>query len=298
MSFATRNSLVLGVLLILILCAGIYERNFKIGDELRALDEKISKLDTELRNTPDLLGQYNSTQAELSQWEKRWKDRAREIPTQDITAQTFAYLNEAVFSSHPIRMDVEYEGAKQQSSSGYAIYLLRGEASFYSMYHLISSLENGQRLIKFPKITLRGVISHREGEEETFPGVQFDAEMWAYYAPLAELSTGFVWRDTLGSEIEFSPFWPEISAEIPPNREDLVEVDHSQLMAVTPGRAFISDQKGKLRTLGIGDNVYLGYVSKILPEDGMVEFVLNKAGIVETVTLRVQRQGPENLEKK
>jgi hypothetical protein len=195
-------------------------------------------------------------------------------------------------------VDVEYIGTKQQSNFGYAIYLLHGEATFYSLYQLICYLENGQRLIKFPKLALRGVISQRAGEEKTLPRVQFDAEMWAYYAPLAELSTGFVWRDTLDSSIDSGLFWPMISAEVPANREDLVEVDHSQLMAVTPGRAIINDQKGRLRPLGVGDNVYLGYVSKILPEDGIVEFVLNKAGIAETVTLTVQRQAPENPQRR
>lgn len=290
--------MVLAVLLVLILCAGIYMRSFKIREELRALDEKTEKLDTELKNTPDLLGQYNSTQAELTRWEERWKHRAKEIPMQDITAQTYAYLNDAVFASDPMRLDIDYEGTKQQPNSGYAIYLLRGEASFYSMYQLITYLENGQRLIKLPKIALRGVLSHREGEEESYPVLQFDVELWTYYTSSAELSTGFAWEDTLGSEIDYSPFWPMISAEIPPNKEDLVEVDHSQLMAATAGKAFISDQKGKLRVLSVGDNVYLGYVSKILPEDGIVEFVLNKAGIPETVTLRVRFQGPEDLQKK
>lgn len=298
MSFATRNSLVLGVFLVLILCVGIYQRHFKIRDELRTLDEEIQKLDTEFRNTPDLLGQYNSTQAELTRWEERWSHRAKEIPMQDITAQTYAYLNRAFFSSDLIRMDVEYQGVKQQSNFGHGVYLLRGEGTFHSLYRLVSALENGQRLMKFPKITLRGVISRQEGEEENLPVVQFDAEIWAYYTSLAELSTGFTWRDTLGSSIDFSPFWPMISAELPPNKENLVEVDRSHLMAVTPGKAFITDQKGKLRSLGIGDIVYLGYVSKILPEDGIVEFVLNKGGIPETVTLSVRFQGPENVERK
>jgi hypothetical protein len=298
LSFAARNSLVLGVLVVLILAAGIYVRNFKIGEELRALDEEIQARDARIKNAPDLLGQYNSTRAELTRWEEHWNHRTKEIPREDVTAQTYAYLNDAIFSSHPIRADIEYQGTKLQSSSGYATYLLRGEASFYGLYSLIAHLENGERLMKFPKVTLRGVVSRRERGEDTFPGVQFDLEMQAYYAPNAELSTGFAWKDTLGSSIDFSPFWPMISAEIPPNREDLVEVDHSQLMAVTPGRAIINDQKGRLRSLGVGDNVYLGYVSKILPEDGIVEFVLNKAGIAETVTLTVQRQAPENLQRK
>jgi len=39
-------------------------------------------------------------------------------------------------------------------------------------------------------------------------------------------------------------------------------------------------------TLEEGDEVYLGYVTKIVPEEGRVEFTLNKGGIVERFELR------------
>jgi hypothetical protein len=298
MSFATRNTLVLGVLLVFVLSIGVYQIYFKDRKELQALDEQIEKLDTELANTPDLLNQYNHAQAELTRWEERWNHRVKDIPTQDVTGETNAYLNSAIRLSLPIRIDIDYAGPKQQSNFGYGTYLIRGEASFFSLYDFTSYLEDGQRLLRFPKLTLRQTIAHREGGKEPYPAVYFEAEMWAYYTSLSELSSSSAWSDTLGSPIDSNPFWPLVSAEIPSNTEGLVDVDQAVLAAVIPGKALVNDQKGRLRVLSVGDSVYLGYVSKISPEDASVEFVLNKGGIGGTVTLKVRFRRPEDLEKK
>jgi hypothetical protein len=298
MSFSTRNTLVLGVLLVFVLSIGVYQMYFKDRKEVQNLDEQIERLDAELVNTPDLVNQYNQAQAELTRWEERWNHRVKDIPVQDVTGETNAYLNNAIRLSLPIRIDIDYAGPKQQSNFGYGIYLIRGEASFFSLYDFTSYLENGQRLLRFPKLTLRQTISHGEGKEEPYPAVYFEVEMWAYYTSLAEFSSGFAWSDTLYSSIDSNPFWPLVSAEIPPNKEGLVDVDQAVLAGVIPGKALVNDQKGRLRVLSVGDSVYLGYVSKISPEDASVEFVLNKGGIGGTVTLKVRFRRPEDLEKK
>jgi hypothetical protein len=298
MSFATRNTLVLGVLLVFVLSIGVYKTYFKDRKEVLALDEQIENLDAELASTPDLVNQYNQAQAELTRWEERWNHRVKDIPAQDVTGETNAYLNNAIRLSLPIRIDIDYAGAKQQSNFGYGTYLIRGEASFFSLYDFTSYLEDGQRLLRFPKLTLRQTIAHREGDGDPYPAVYFEAEMWVYYTSLSELSSSSAWSDTLGLPIEYNPFWPLISTEIPANKEGLVDVDQASLAAVIPGKAFVNDQKGRLRALSVGDSVYLGYVSKISPEDASVEFVMNKGGIGGTVTLKVRFRRPEDLEKK
>ena len=55
-----------------------------------------------------------------------------------------------------------------------------------------------------------------------------------------------------------------------------------------PGKAFVVDQKNNFRTLEPGDEVYLGYVTKLLPEQGRIECTLNKGGIFEKVELKIR----------
>jgi hypothetical protein len=288
LSFATRNSIALGILLVLIFAGGGYWTSIRQPEKLRSLDDQIKKVDFELMNTPDLLSMYNSVQAGLAQWEERWNRRTKDIPTQDITTQTNAYLNSVILSSGRIQVDVQYTGPKQEAKFGYNTYGLRGQGPFYSLFRFIWYLENGRRLFKFPKMVLREAISRDTPEETPSPVVQFEAEMRAYFTSLSELSSSVAWRDTAAAFIDTNPFWPLVRPDLPKNTEGLLEVDHAELKAVIPGKAFVSDPKGKVWTLSVGDNVYLGYVSKISPENGSVEFVLTKGGISETFTLKVR----------
>jgi hypothetical protein len=296
--FATRNSIALGVLLVLILVGGGYWTSLRQPEKLHNIEEQIKKVDFELLNTPDLLSMYNSVQSELTEWEERWGRRTKDIPTQDVTTETNAYLNSVILSSGRVKVDVQYMGPKQEGKYGYNVYSLRGEGPFYSLFRFIWYLENGRRLFKFPKMVLKEIIAQDSPGEEKSPVVQFQAEMRAYYSSIVDLSGNVAWRDTAAAFIDTNPFWPLVRPDLPKNTEGLLELARAELKAVIPGKAFISDSKGKLWTLGVGDNVYLGYVSKISPEDGAVEFVLNKAGISEIVVLKVRFRSPESEVKR
>lgn len=293
MPFATRNSIALGVLLILILAGGGYWTSIRQPEKLHSIEAQIKKVDFELMNTPDLLSMYNSVQAELGQWDDRWNRRTKDIPTQDVTTQTNAYLNSVILSSGQIQVDVQYTGPKQDPKFGYNGYSLRGEGPFYSLFRFIWYLENGRRLFKFPKMVLRQAIARDTPSAAPSPVVQFEAEMRAYFTSLSELSSSVAWRDTTAAFLDTNPFWPLVRPDLPRNTEGLLEVDRAELKAVIPGKVFVSDSKNKLWTLSVGDNVYLGYVSKISPEEGSVEFVLNKGGISETIVLKVRFRSPE-----
>jgi hypothetical protein len=291
--FATRNSIALGILLVIILAGGGYWTSIREPGKLHKIEVQIKRADFELMNTPDLLSMYNSAQAELTQWEDRWNRRTKDIPSQDVTTETNTYLNSVILSSGRIQVDVQYKGPKQEAKFGYNTYSLHGEGPFYSLYRFIWYLENGRRLFKFPKMVMREIISRDTPGEGPTPIVQFEAEMRAYFTSLTELSSSIAWRDTAATFIDTNPFWPLVRPDLPKNAEGLLEVEHAELKAVIPGKAFVSDQKGKLWTLSVGDNVYLGYVSKISPEEGSVEFVLNKGGINETYILKVRFRSPE-----
>ena len=287
MQFATRNSLVLGIALVVVVMFGVYWTNIRQPEGLRRTKEEIKRIDIELANTPDLVSQYNMMSAELVHWEKRWNQRSKDIPTRDITAATNAYFNSLILSSGRVKLDVQYLGSKQEPTFGYNIYNLKGEGLFPSLYRFISYLENGRRLFKFNKLMFREIMAKGPGEQDAHPSVQYELELRAYFTPLVELSSSVAWRDIGTQALLVDPFWPLVRPEVPRNAENLVEVEQSKLTAVISGKAFIIDQAGKPRTLGLGDRVYLGYLSKIIAEEGKVEFVLNKGGISETFVLKV-----------
>ncbi|MDR9410662.1 MAG: hypothetical protein RI573_17590, partial [Balneolaceae bacterium] len=81
-----------------------------------------------------------------------------------------------------------------------------------------------------------------------------------------------------------NPYYPLIRP-IPPNEENLPNVEASRLIALTGRTAHIIDQTGVLKRLTIGDRVYLGRLSNINLDAREVIFQLNRGGIADTVTL-------------
>jgi len=85
-------------------------------------------------------------------------------------------------------------------------------------------------------------------------------------------------------------FYPLIRNEIPPNNDKLLDVQSAQLLALIPDGAFLVDASGTTYLLWEGDQVYLGYLTNINYQDNQVNFVLNKGGIIENVTLKLEKE--------
>ena len=68
---------------------------------------------------------------------------------------------------------------------------------------------------------------------------------------------------------------------------NLLDVATINVKAVASGKALVMDPAGRLITLQIGDEVYLGKMTATHPQEGAVEFTLNNGGIIETVSKQI-----------
>jgi hypothetical protein len=175
---------------------------------------------------------------------------------------------------------------------------LKGEAPFENFYRFIWYLENGRRLYKIQKLNVKGLeVAPKEDE----PGgilVTFEMVVHAYFSSVAELASAPGERTITPNYLRVDPFNPVISSDIPANLRKLIEIERSDLKAVIPGKAFLLDQTNTIRTLTEGDEVYLGYVTKIDPEQGRIECTLNKGGIIEKVELKIRYGIQQNVVQK
>jgi hypothetical protein len=149
-------------------------------------------------------------------------------------------------------------------------------------------LEFGPRLMKLVNLDVREVHSVNDDMGRIEHTVQFDADLLAYSSPLPAFADSILSAQPGAARfapIEHDPFTSLVVPEIPPNTFNLVNAERSTLLAIMKGRAFISDQNNQLVMLAEGDEVYLGYVSKIMPERHQVLFMLNKGGLVERYML-------------
>ncbi len=290
MTYIIRNTVVLGSVLAVILILGIYLTSFSLPKKLNAIEKDIKRIQVELQNTPDLANQYNVTAATLADMKKRWETRNKDIPPKDITGETYGYLNHTIDVSGEIKMDMTYVGPKDFGRYGYNVYTIKGEAPFGNLYRFIWLAENGRRLLKISNMSLRGYESVTKDTREFKELVLFDIELQSYFSTIPELNNAPNQQNPVPVSLASNPFFPLITHEIPPPQAGEIEIERSDLKAVANGKAFIIDQNQKSRVLEEGDKVYLGYVTKIYPNEGKIECLLNRGGVAERYELKI-RQG-------
>ena len=130
MSYKVRNSILLGVLVLLIVGVGTYVRAFHMPKKERTITAEIKKIDEELSNTPNLIHEYNTLSETVAETKKRWESRNKEIPPEDLTGKTYDYFsglieksggsNEdaiAFLKKRAMELEKEYEQTEKKSNS-------------------------------------------------------------------------------------------------------------------------------------------------------------------------------------
>ena len=115
-------------------------------------------------------------------------------------------------------------------------------------------------------------------------------EVHVYYATNDRFATAEFVENNLSTQPIYDAFYPLIRNEIPPNVDNLLDVQGAKLLALIPEGAFISDSKGDTYLVWEGEKVYLGYVTKIDYDHNTVSFILNKGGIIEKTDLELQKE--------
>ncbi|MCB2204188.1 hypothetical protein KQI65_05515 [bacterium] len=295
MPYAVRNSIILAVLLILVGGAGAGYIYFYQDSTIEELQAQRKQIQDQLGDADDLFDRLVSVQEKVEVLNASWRQRPKTLPLLEEASNTNIYLNDILNLSPELDLNVFTEEEVDQNACGYVRYHLAGQGPFESFALLVEYLEFGPRLIKLSNIDVREVHAVDEENGSIRHTVQFDIDMLAYFStqePFADTLEARNVAMTYIPPIQHNPFRSLVVPDIPPNTFDLPNVENSTLLAIMKGRAFISDQNNQLIMLSEGDEVYLGYVSKIMPERRQVLFLLNKGGIIERymLTLRLDNQ--------
>jgi hypothetical protein len=261
-------------------------------EEIQAERQQIQE---QLGDADDLFDRLVSVQERVEVLNSSWKARPKTLPTEEIASNTNMYLNDILALSPALDLNVFTQESVQQNGCAFTRYHLAGQGAFESFALLVQYLEHGPRLMKLSNMDVREVHSVDDEQGRIRHTVQFDIDVLAYSSaqlPFADTLEIRHVADTRIPGIAHNPFRSLVVPDIPPNTFGLPNVEQSTLLAIMKGRAFISDQSNQLIMLSEGDEVYLGYVSKIMPERRQVLFLLNKGGIIERymLTLRLENQ--------
>lgn len=289
MSYAVRNTIILLVAL-LIIAGGAYAFiTFYQVPKLEQLEITYAEKQEEYNEdkaTSDAFPELNETyQSALSIIESFDKSLFQQPQPDDV----FDYLNYVSNSSPSSKVYFDYAFTDSTVQDQYGI--IRSEINGYSRYgnfiNFINKIENSRLLNKITALEL----TPAGGEGEELDEVTFSFVLESYYERiLIQENTGDINELTLNEEISaYNPFYPLIQPTIPPNTDNLIDVEQSRLIGLTGSRIFIVDQGGNISSLRIGDNVYLGELESIDLRNKSATFNLNKGGITELVTLETEQ---------
>ncbi|MFH1194109.1 MAG: hypothetical protein V1720_00275 [bacterium] len=286
----TKNTIILLIILILIAVGGslytfVYQKG-KIKERQKQVDAlKMNALDTQ-----ELQAQLYDLQLRAAELDSILALRKYNIPLTVKQSSFFDFINKVSFEFSPHSfVNIEYNETKPDGSFFAYVYTISGTADFNDLYKMIYAIEESKELKKVIGVIVTNFI---KVDEEGIPYylVSYSFKVNVYFSNDARFSTASITENKLKANPLYNIFYPLIRNEIVPNMNNLLDVQTAHLLALIPDGAFVSDASGNTFLLMEGDEVYLGYLTDIDYQKNEVNFVLNKGGIIERVTLQLDRK--------
>jgi hypothetical protein len=306
----TINVAILAVLWAIIVAAGGY---FTFVHQPRTLDHlREAQRMTQLRQDEAgaLRLQQAGAESEAREAYLRWSSRYKVFPDSLATHEVVAYFNSLTRRGFK-HVDVVVKESQQASDYSYHMLEVKGQASYGALHRFVWDLENNRLFYRLRTLT----ISEMDLNEEDSEGrprfevvVSFTMEVEALYGGADGLSAPPAGVITQASEVApspsnrppvvpaallpnrqpvINPFYPAILSQIPPNTYGLLDIEEASFVAIAGGNAIFSDADG-WHTVGVGDAVYLGQITSVDAQRGVVTARLNKGGILDRVVRRME----------
>ncbi|MEM6327546.1 MAG: ABC transporter C-terminal domain-containing protein [Bacteroidota bacterium] len=290
MSNEVINTLILAAFLAATSGAGYYVTQNQQPAEIEALDAEIDAIENRAAELETLIQDEAVASEDAALALQRWNSRYKVLPAELASADVVAYLN--ALSSRGFRtFDLSFVGIQPASTAQYYTYRITGQAYFESLFSFIWNVENNRALYRVRELNVSKLVTQIDdsGVDRQVVLAEFTMEVDAFFGGPREVSAPDSMK-VLPAEAfpprsaAINPFYPYILESLPPNSDDLVEVDTDSLMAVIGGTAVFM-REGEPRQLSAGSRVYLGRVSSVDPRTARVIVDLNKGGIRERVEI-------------
>jgi hypothetical protein len=284
-----RSTLVLLAFLFVILIAGGAYLYFVQSKDLGEKREKLQELQAKALDPQELLAQYRDLLVQSNRLDSILANREFNIPQNLSSIKFYNYVNNITNGfSDKAQVNIEFLEQKQEKEFFYHEYKLTGFGYFNEVYNLIFAIENSKELKKVTNVSLGNLVQTKADEVPIYL-VNFSLNAKAYFSTDNRFAPATYVENNLGAPTLYDAFYPLIRNEIPPNVDELLDVQGATLLALIPEGAFIADSKGSTYLIWEGEQVYLGYLTKIDYQNSRVSFILNKGGIIEKMDLELDR---------
>ncbi len=280
-----RSTLILLALLILIITVSVGYYTFILGKDLEEKQKKLNELSEQIQDEADLNLRLETLQKKSLEIDSILSNKRFFVYSELSPVSFFQFTNKLAQSfSSESQVNVEYIDQKSEGEFQTYNYKVTGYGLFDEVFGLLRSIEKSKSLKKIKSFTIGTTV---QVDKKGIPiyYTNFDFEVKSYFTSDKNFAPSKQLIDSTDKKYLYNFLYPVIRAEIPPNIYNLLDVQDARLLALLPDGAFISDNKGNTYLLSEGEEVYLGYLTKIDYKNNMVSFVLNKGGIIEKINL-------------
>ena len=278
----------LGLLLLILIAGGIYIFVFQQGT-ISEKEEKLEELNANVYDPEELRIRYENLLKRSATLDSILSARKFNIPQNLSSIKFYKFVNNILSGfSEDTQVNVEFIELKRDKEFFVYEYKLSGGGYFNDVYKLIYAIEQSKELKKVTYLTLGNLIK-TDAEGLPLFLVSFEMTAQVYYSSDNRFAPAEFVENNLSTGPIYDAFYPLIRNEIPPNIDELLDVQGARLLAIIPEGAFIADTKGNTFLVWEGEQVYLGYLTMIDYNNSTVNFILNKGGIIEKVTLDLDR---------
>ncbi len=285
-----------GIFFVIAIGGSVYAYYFQ-AKEIEQKEKELKDLKVNAENTEELEMQLADLKSRASELDSILALRKFIIPENIRQSNFFKFVDATTRNFSDLsHVDIEYVGPGDVKDFKSYKYNIKGTAEFNDLFKLVYAIEQSKELKKINKGSLKNFV---EVDDEGFPHylVSFNLEAIVYYADNDQFASSEYKENRLKANSLYNIFYPLIRDEIPPNNKKLLDVQTGQLLALVPDGAYLTDASGKTQLLWEGDEVYLGYLTKIDYDKNEVKFILNKGGIIEKITLKLDNKLAENENK-
>ncbi|MCH7770795.1 MAG: hypothetical protein IIA49_07230 [Bacteroidetes bacterium] len=275
------------LLLLILLIGGIYIFTFQRS----AISEKkikLEELDVNSYDPVELTARYDELTIRSAILDSVLSSRKFNIPKDLSSINFYNFVNDIVSNfSEYTQVNVEFQNQLQDKEFSVYEYKLSGSGFYNEIFQLIYSIEHSKELKKVTNLNAGNLI---KTDKESMPMflVNFELNTQVYFSNDSRFAPKEFVENDLRTGPIYDAFYPLIRNEIPPNVDELLDVQEARLLALIPEGAFIADSYGNTYLVWEGEQVYLGYLTKIDYENNNVNFILNKGGIIERINLELE----------
>lgn len=283
MSYALRNTLILLVALLLIGASGYLFIRFYQQPKIEQLEEEVSELQIEYDQKKAVADQLPALEIQFEESKLFIENFDKTLFRSNNPDRIYRYLS-LLSDTDPIEFDYVFSDSTSNDRYGIVNSQLSGRGPYTAILNFITRIENSEPVQKIEQLVISPV---NQSEEYSF--ATFTFRLSSYYDRMNYFDHSGT-PDISGriAFASFNPFFPLIR-DVEPNTEGRINAEQSQLVGIGNGIIYLLDQSGSLQTLREGDRVYLGLLETININQGIANFRLNKGGLIETVSLEVER---------